>query len=553
METNMDFVKDIELIQGRSTHKLAFRLDAFLRRALDILAALGGLLFLAPFFAVIAIVIRRDSPGPVFYRGPRVGLHGKEFGILKFRTMYECPESYAGSAVTTSGDSRITPLGRWLRDSKINELPQLWNVLVGEMSLVGPRPEDPKLAAEWPAEIRQQILAVRPGITSPASISYRNEENMLSSDDPMGDYFRDILPSKLRLDLLYLRRRTFLSDLDVIFMTFIALFPQWRKGPIPEHFLFNGPFNRAFGRFLNWFVIDWVVSFLSVSFVAVTWRISQPLDLGLGRAVLMALIVALIFSLINVLLKLNVIEWGHAQASAVFDLGLSAAISTAILIGLDHLKAFSIRLPVGMLIMMGIFSLSGSIVVRYRERLLTGLATRWLARRPQANALGEHALIIGAGEMGSLVLSLMKRQEFSNAFSVVGFVDDDPLKSGVVVGGVSVLGSTQNLLALIKKHEVGLVLFAISKITPRERRRIIDLCAKAGVRVVMFPNILAEFHSQLAFQGDGSVQYASDSAEVRQILDELSQLLDQGNIEDVRIRIAELRSRYAVVVKGGNL
>ncbi|HNZ14278.1 MAG TPA: sugar transferase, partial [Anaerolineaceae bacterium] len=142
----MDFVKDIELIQGRSTHKLAFRLDAFLRRTLDILAALGGLLFLAPFFAVIAIVIRRDSPGPVFYRGPRVGLHGKEFGILKFRTMYECPESYAGSAVTTSGDSRITPLGRWLRDSKINELPQLWNVLVGEMSLVGPRPEDPKLA-----------------------------------------------------------------------------------------------------------------------------------------------------------------------------------------------------------------------------------------------------------------------------------------------------------------------------------------------------------------------------------------------------------------------
>jgi len=132
-------------------------------------------------------------------------------------------------------------------------------------------------------------------------------------------------------------------------------------------------------------------------------------------------------------------------------------------------------------------------------------------------------------------------------------VDDDPLKSGVVVGGVSVLGSTRNLLELIKKYEVGIVLFAISKITPRERRRIIDLCAKAGVRVVMFPNILAEFQSQLAFRSDGSGQYPAESAEVRQILDELSQLLDQGNIEDVRIRIAELRSRYAGVAKGGNL
>ena len=105
-----------------------------------------GLFLLSPFFGIIAWAIKRDSPGPIFYRGRRVGRGGKEFTILKFRTMYECPESYAGPCITAKDDERIMPLGRWLRDTKINELPQLWNVLRGEMSLVGPRPEDPEIA-----------------------------------------------------------------------------------------------------------------------------------------------------------------------------------------------------------------------------------------------------------------------------------------------------------------------------------------------------------------------------------------------------------------------
>ena len=133
--------------------------------------------------------------------------------------MYARPESFRGARITAKDDERITPTGRWLRDTKLNELPQLWNVLVGEMSLVGPRPEDPEFAKTWPADLREEILSVRPGITSPASISYRDEEKRLSSDNLIGDYLNKIAPDKLRLDSLYVRHHTLLTDLDTIFWT----------------------------------------------------------------------------------------------------------------------------------------------------------------------------------------------------------------------------------------------------------------------------------------------------------------------------------------------
>jgi len=115
--------------------------SAFIKRAFDVVVSGIGLIILSPIFSLIALGIKRDSPGPVYYRGARVGRHGKSFKMLKFRTMYERPESYNGTKLTANRDKRVTPLGQWLRDTKLNELPQLWNVFVGEMSLVGPRPE----------------------------------------------------------------------------------------------------------------------------------------------------------------------------------------------------------------------------------------------------------------------------------------------------------------------------------------------------------------------------------------------------------------------------
>jgi len=196
---------------------------------LDFFIALLGFILLLPVFVFIAILIKRDSPGPVFYWGERVGKNGRPFRILKFRTMYEISTSYDGPRVTGQGDPRITALGQWLRDTKLNELPQLWNVLRGDMSLVGPRPEDRTFVNHWPPETREVLLSVRPGVTSPASVLYRDEERLLQSSNVVDEYLRVVLPSKLRLDLLYVHHRSLLTDLDVIFWTVLALLPQLKS------------------------------------------------------------------------------------------------------------------------------------------------------------------------------------------------------------------------------------------------------------------------------------------------------------------------------------
>ncbi|HZW04014.1 MAG TPA: sugar transferase, partial [Anaerolineaceae bacterium] len=133
----------------KQTPAILIWIDNVLRRGFDIVFAGLALILLSPFYLLIAFLIKRDSPGPVLYRGDRMGRGGKVFKILKFRTMYEDDRSYQGPRVTAQDDPRITPTGRWLRDTKINELPQLWNVLRGDMSLVGPRPEDPSIASRW--------------------------------------------------------------------------------------------------------------------------------------------------------------------------------------------------------------------------------------------------------------------------------------------------------------------------------------------------------------------------------------------------------------------
>ena len=153
--------------------------------------------------------------------------------------MYDQPRTNAGSPLTINNDERVTPIGKWLRATKVNELPQLWNVLIGEMSLVGPRPEDPQFVEKWSPEERKTILSVKPGITSPATIVYRDEEKLLFGDGFMDAYLKDILPDKLRLDQLYVANHTFINDLDVLFMTLIVILPKLRSLQVKERWFFS--------------------------------------------------------------------------------------------------------------------------------------------------------------------------------------------------------------------------------------------------------------------------------------------------------------------------
>lgn len=185
---------------------------------LDSLAAAIGLLLLSPIFAVIALSVRLSSPGPVFYRQERVGRGGKIFRIVKFRSMFVDADQ-RGLAITATGDPRINGIGRILRHFKLDELPQLWNVLMGEMSLVGPRPEVPRYVESY-SEEQRQVLSVRPGITDPASIAYRHEEQILGSYSDPDRYYREVvLPHKLSLNLEYLTRVSFSYDVSLIVRT----------------------------------------------------------------------------------------------------------------------------------------------------------------------------------------------------------------------------------------------------------------------------------------------------------------------------------------------
>jgi len=188
------------------------------RRALDVLASAVGLVLLSPVFALVAVAIATTSPGPVFFRQVRVGRDGEPFRIFKFRSMRADAEALGGQ-LTVGGDPRITRVGAILRASKLDELPQLINVLVGDMSLVGPRPEVPRYVALYTPEQRR-VLAVRPGITDPASIRYRDEAAVLArAEDPERAYIDEVLPHKLAINLAYLERRSLLSDVGVILAT----------------------------------------------------------------------------------------------------------------------------------------------------------------------------------------------------------------------------------------------------------------------------------------------------------------------------------------------
>ena len=186
------------------------------KRSFDVVAAAFGLVLFGLPMLLVALWIRLDSPGPVFFRQERVGRHGKLFRIHKFRTMTVDAEQ-RGPQLTVGADARVTRAGRVLRANRLDELPQFLDVLAGDMSLVGPRPDVPRYVERWPAELRARVLAVRPGITDPASLTFRDEATLLArAADPEREYMDVILPRKLALAADYADHASLWTDLAVI-------------------------------------------------------------------------------------------------------------------------------------------------------------------------------------------------------------------------------------------------------------------------------------------------------------------------------------------------
>ena len=198
------------------------KLQLALKRLMDVVISGCALLVIWPVLLLIALAIKIDDPGPVFYRQVRVGRNGKEFRIYKFRTMVVDADK-KGLAITVGRDNRITRMGAFLRRTKLDELAQLINVFTGEMSFVGPRPEVPKYVKLY-TPYQRQVLLVRPGITDYASIAYRNENDLLEgAEDPEKMYIETIMPDKIELNMKYLREISPIADIRLILSTIIAV------------------------------------------------------------------------------------------------------------------------------------------------------------------------------------------------------------------------------------------------------------------------------------------------------------------------------------------
>jgi lipopolysaccharide/colanic/teichoic acid biosynthesis glycosyltransferase len=460
-----------------------------IKRVFDITAAFLGLLVLSPVFGIIAILIKRDSPGPVFYWGPRIGKKGVQFRMLKFRTMYEDPKSYRGPRVTSQDDDRITPIGKWLRDTKLNEFPQLWNVLIGEMSLVGPRPEDPAISRTWPTKIAHEILSVRPGITSPASVLYRDEESMLRAGEVMQKYLHELSPDKMRLDQLYVRYQSFWLDLDVVLWTALLLLPKIKAISLPERLLFVGPVTRLIQRYVGWFLCDFVVVW--VSYGAISWFVNlfRPVEPVWSLSAQIALAFALLFTLVGLFLSVNRINWAKATTWEIGKLWVAWIVATVALmfyyvyLGVQNLLLFGIALAASLL------SFFGILAVRYNGRLVNRLLSQIVTRRLSKDETRERVLIVGSGRTAEHISWLMDHPTYAGKFQVVGVIDDNLMSQGMNIYGSRVIGRVEDIQRIVKNRNIDLIILADNQMILHKYSEFQNTESFSPARVVVSPDI----------------------------------------------------------------
>jgi FlaA1/EpsC-like NDP-sugar epimerase len=346
------------------------------------------------------------------------------------------------------------------------------------------------VVAEWPEEVRQEILSVRPGITSPASVVYRDEEKLLETQNVIDEYMIQILPDKLRLDQLYVRNFSLLSDFDVIFVTMVVLLPALRWVKFKERSFYAGAFYRFYHWVLSWFMVDVVVTVVMVGLSGIVWRISTVINLGVITYALLAFGMALLISLINTLLGLHTIRWATASPTYVIDIGISIAITVGILWGVNRFIISEPWIPFSMFWLIGVMTFLGLVAVRYRERLFTGMANRWLILRGASVAIGERVLVVGAGDLGEMAVWLLQRSSFRDVFGVVGIVDDDVKKQGLRINGYLVLGGTDEIPHLVEKYDIGLIIFAISNIEPEKHKQVLELCYATPAKTLEIPDLV---------------------------------------------------------------
>jgi FlaA1/EpsC-like NDP-sugar epimerase/lipopolysaccharide/colanic/teichoic acid biosynthesis glycosyltransferase len=449
------------------------------QRVLDVVVAALTLVVLWPLFGILAVAVKLDSPGPVFHVSPRVGRAGRFFRLYKFRSM--SVQAQPGASVTARQDSRITRVGRIMRPLRLDELPQLLNVLKGEMSLVGPRPETPAIVERYGAE-HHPILDVRPGLTGPTQLAWLDEESRIPAGvDPTQYYVTYILPQKLQSDLRYVRTRSLRGDLRCLVQTPFALgrlvLARLRLGRLPK---------------AARLAVDSAAVALATC-LAYLLRFDGHVpttDLPiLGASVLVALAA---YAVPFIWLRTYRSIWRYAGVEDFWTilraclLGGLATGTAMYLVRSPFPRSVYILTPVLALLIMG------------GVRLGFRTAATSLGRIPPAER--RRVVVVGAGALGeSVAREILSTPD--QGYEIVGFVDDDPLLQGARLRSVPVLGTTDQLSNLARVRGIDEAIIAIPYPSLAELRRIAAECVRGGVQFKTLPSV-----GQL-IRGEGSLRY----------------------------------------------
>jgi FlaA1/EpsC-like NDP-sugar epimerase/lipopolysaccharide/colanic/teichoic acid biosynthesis glycosyltransferase len=444
-----------------------------MKRTFDIIASAAGLIVLSPVFLLAALLVKLGGRGPVFFRQERVGRGFRPFTIYKFRTMVVGAEGM-GPGITAAADPRVTAVGNLLRRSKIDELPQLFNVLRGDMSIVGPRPELPQYVNQFRGEYAE-ILSVRPGITDPASITYRDESPILSeSSEPEELYLRVILPEKLRLGKEYVLRSSFAYDLKLIATTIVTVVYPGRS--LDRFFNSLSPHRYPIAAFVQCALL--VLAQYLAFWIRFDGHIpAKEMRLFVETAPVVLALRLLFFYPFRLYRGL----WRYVSIQDLQSIAASVVLSSGAWWLLSRTTFTALHAyPRSVIILDAILSIGFLAGIRLMRRVHRELGS--------ASSRTRRVLVVGSGDAGERVLRGVLAAGPCE-YRVLGLVDGDPNRRGASIHNTPVLGGFSEMEAILRREDPDEVLIAFSATPEADRKEILGLCKKFHKPVKFVPDL----------------------------------------------------------------
>lgn len=459
-----------------------------MKRLFDLVLSGIGLLLLSPLFLLVAIAIKLDSRGPVFFRQERVGRYGHPFFIFKFRTMTVAQRETL--QLTVAGDARVTRVGAFLRHYKIDELPQLIDVLRGTMSLVGPRPEVPRYVAQYPAVQRERILSVRPGITDFASILFRNESDLLAgAEDPEQIYLNTVLPEKLRVAVNYVDHASLVGDIKVLGLTLNTVFVSESSRKALRDLMRHRKFWLGMDRILALASSrgTQIAIALDSLIVVAAWQVTYLFRLGFerwepGRPWYDNYVLIGVWLCYLACLQLAGVRRSMWRFFAFDDFRrlTTACLTAGVLSAVCVLMAQLVGVARAVLVLHPIFTLVGLVLARSFYRMLYEHTTSVVSGHTSEH---RYAVVIGAGQLAQRLVAGLHRRD---GWFIVALLDEDTSLHGRWIGGVRVEGGFARLRdpGLIVKATHAIV--ALDAATDQEAVAL-ALAKDAGLTIMSVP------------------------------------------------------------------